>query len=82
MWKALLSGISFALALSGCSIGPQVKDRIVFIKHDGVAARVTKNVTVPLEVEKDGQAYTEEKDIGGFYVISPDLKEKKAEEKK
>ena len=81
MWKALLSGMLFALVLSGCGIGPQVKDRIVFVRNQGVAARVTKNVKVPVEVEKDGETYTDEIDIGGFYVISPDQKSKSEEKK-
>ena len=69
------------LVLSGCTIGPKVKDRIVFVKAGGVAARVAKNLKAELIVEHDGQVYTETRDIGGFYIISPDLKEEKAPEK-
>lgn len=60
--------------LSGCvTLGPKVRTDIVFVKHQGVAARVAESVKVKLIVEKGGQAHTQEMDIGGFYVISPDL---------
>lgn len=67
----------FVLLLSGCAatVGPQVKQEIIFVKHKGVAARVAKSVKVPLILEHDGKTYYEEKDIGGFWVISPDVKE-------
>lgn len=67
--------------LSGCavslnpSIGPTVEKRITFVKYKGVAARVIENTTALVGVEKEDGTVDEMKmDIGGFYLISPDLK--------
>ena len=60
---------------SGCglTVGPKVKDRIVFIKHRGVVARVAESKTVEVTVtDKAGTTYTQRMDVGGMYVVSPD----------
>lgn len=76
---ARLRSLSMALALlllSGCNaaIGPKTEDHIIFIRHDGVAARAAENKKVLAIVEKDGKVYRQYIDVGGFYLISPDLK--------
>lgn len=45
------------------------------MRHKGIAARVTESKKVKVEVEKDGKTYTDILDIGGFYIIAPDVKE-------
>jgi hypothetical protein len=80
---AALLGLAW---LSGCApsltLGPKVEDRLVFIKHKGIAARVAEPLQAKLIVEKDGKTYTQKMDIGGFYVISPDEAENKSGEEK
>lgn len=66
--------LMFCVAGCGLTVGPKVEDRIVFIKHQGIAARVAESKKVNVLVEKDGKTYTQSMDIGGFYVISPDMK--------
>lgn len=77
--RKLAAAGAVLLMLSGCTlsptIGPRVEDRIVFVKYKGVAARVSENKSVEVIVEKDGKVYKQKMDIGGFYVISPDMKE-------
>jgi hypothetical protein len=63
------------LTCSGCelSLGPRTTNNIVFVRHEGVAARVTENKKVKVVLEQDGKTYEATIDIGGFYVIAPDL---------
>ena len=72
--------LCLSLALSGCglTVGPRVEDRIIFIRHQGVAARVAESKEVEVIVEKDGKVYRQKMDVGGFYVISPDQKTEKS----
>lgn len=74
LWWTLTACLLGLASLPGCglSVGPKVEDRLIFIKHKGVAARVAKNVKAELVIEKDGKTFRQTLDIGGFYVISPD----------
>lgn len=76
-----LTGLLLGLAsLCGCglSVGPQVEQRIIFVKYQGVAARVMESKTVKVTVtDANGHTYVDKIDIAGFYVISPDMKDEK-----
>jgi hypothetical protein len=63
-------------ALSGCgeiTLGPRTETNVIFVKHKGIAARVIENKTVKVKVEANGKTYTQKIDIGGFYIMSPDV---------
>lgn len=78
---ACLSGLAW---LSGCglSVGPRVKDRIVFVRtrtETGlpvVAARVCESKRVEIEVEYAGQVYRDKANIGGWFVMPPEAVKK------
>ena len=77
----LRGGVFLALAagVGGCglTLGPRVEERIIFVRHQGVAARVAESKEVEVIVEHEGKVYRDRVNIGGFYVISPDLKDEK-----
>ena len=80
MSKSLLASLLVLLSLSGCG-GSEKKTEFVFIRHNGMAARAAKNIKIPAVVEKpNGETVMDEVDIGGFYLISPDLKDKPIEQ--
>src|SRR4029077_10239419 len=77
------TGLLLALCcLSGCglslnpSIGPTVEKRVTFVKYKGIAGRITEKTIALVGVQKEDGTVDEVKmDIGGFYVISPDMKD-------
>lgn len=76
----LLASLLVLCSLSGCgiypTIGPVTEQRIVFVKYKGIAARVVENASVQVEVSDDAGKVTQKKmDVGGFYLISPDMKD-------
>jgi hypothetical protein len=75
-WWMCLACLPGLLWLPGCefSVGPQTQTKIVFVRYQGIAARVIESKKVQVAIEKDGSTYTDTVDIGGFYVISPDQK--------
>lgn len=71
-----LLALSVPILLAGCdvSLGPRVRDRIVFVRG-GPAARVGESRNVEVIVERDGEVYSERQDIGGWYVLPPEAVE-------
>lgn len=74
-WMFLLV-LSAPLWLAGCdvSLGPRVRDRIVFVRG-GPAARVGEDKSVEVIVERDGEVYRDRQSIGGWYVLPPEAVE-------
>lgn len=68
--------LSAPLLLAGCdvSLGPRVRDRIVFVRG-GPAARVGEDKSVEVIVERDGEVYRDRQAIGGWYVLPPEAVE-------
>lgn len=84
MSKLRLASLLVLPLLLGCG-GSEKKTEFIFIRHNGVAARCADDVTVRAVVDRpkpDGTIETvvDKVNIGGFYLISPDLKDKPVEE--
>lgn len=74
-WMCLLA-LSALILPAGCdvSLGPRVRDRVVFVRP-GPAARVGENRSVEVIVEHDGEVYRDRQEIGGWYVLPPEAVE-------
>lgn len=80
MRKSLWASLLGLALLTGCG-GSEKKTEFVFIRHNGVAARCADNIKVRAVIDKpDGTTVLDWVNIGGFYMIAPDLKDKPVEQ--